>query len=412
MADQPQQPLQIPNLFYNPNPSAGPHFTLGRLPTPAEAAARRQDRERIRRRLAQRRLADSRYRARAAAAAATAAATSASLTALERQFGIHITAIPPILRWLPHWFLQPGLETTVLSLLQDPPKFFECMATFKDIQYAGEATRYLSLAIMILRMRWAFKRLANAAIIRSINRRRPLPQTDSITLEPMTNPVVVYSVPTRWRYAYDPTSLIAHIRTQLSTCLYGYPDPQAPRNPITNVEFTLAQLHSVYMQLMARGKMCWQLGAYLAERASLVTYSRQYVVPIYRHDCVREALDATNLDGTTAVSEFIYNTVSSMSGVNVGHIYVTLEQAFYSPRLRSHPYLYAWRKLYARTMVECSSISVDTLVLMHGSDTSITEIGDMASKLVRCFPAFFEEVRDILKEEQVERAARARVERQ
>jgi hypothetical protein len=404
MADQPQQPLQIPNLFYNPNLSAGPHFTLGRMPTRAEAAARRQDRERIRRRLAQRRLAASRYRARVA--------TATSLTALERQFGIHITAIPPILRWLPRWFLQPGLETTVLSLLQDPPKFFECMLTFKDVQYAGEATRYLSLAIMILRMRWAFKRLANAVILRSINRRRPLPQIDPITLEPMTNPVVVYSVPTRWRYAYDPTPLIAHIRTQLSTCLYGYPDPQVPRNPNTNVEFTLAQLHSVYMQLMERGKICWQLGAYLNERASLVAYSRQYVVPIYRHDCVREALDVTNLDGTTAVSEFIYNTISAMNGVNVGHIYTTLEQAFYSRRIRSHPYLSAWRKLYIRTLVECSAISVDTLVLMHGSDTAITELGDMTSKLVRCFPAFFEEVRDILKEEQVERATRARAERQ
>lgn len=405
MADQPQQPQQIPNLFYDPHRAPRPAFTLGRLPTPAEAAARRQDRERIRRRLAQRRLAYAQYRARAAA-------TSASLTALEREYGVYITSIPPILRWLPRWFLQPGLETTVLSLLQEPPKFFECMASFKDVQYTGEATRYLSLAIMILRMRWAFKRLANAVILRSINRRRPLPQTDPITLDPMINPVVVYSVPTRWRYAYDATSLIAHIRTQLSTCLYGYPDPQAPRNPITNVEFTHAQLYSIYIQLMARGKMCWQLGAYLSERGNLATYVRQYVVPIYRHDCVREALDETNLDGVTAVNDFVYNTVSGLRGVNVGHICTTIEQALYSPRLRSHPYLSAWRKLYVRSIVECSAISVDTLVLMHGSDTAITELADMAGKLVRCFPAFFEDLRTSLEEERAQRTARIRRERQ
>ncbi len=405
MANQPPQPQQIPNLFYDPHRAPGPAFTLGRMPTPAEAAARRHDRERIRRRLAQRRLADARYRARAAA-------TAVSLTALEREYGVYITSVPPILRWLPRGFLQPGLETTILSLLQHPPKFFEFMASFKDVQYAGEATRYIHLAIMILRMRWAFKRLVNAAILRSINCRRPLPQTDPITLEPMNNPVVVYSVPTRWRYAYDPTSLIAHIRTQLSTCLYGYPDPQAPRNPITNVEFTHAQLYSIYIQLMARGKMCWHLGAYLSERGNLAIYSRQYVVPIYRHDCVREALDETNLDGATAVNEFVYNTVSGLRGVNVGHICTTIEQALHSPRLRSHPYLSAWRKLYVRTIVECSAISVDTLVLMHGSDAAITELADMAGKLVRCFPAFFDDLRTSLEEERVQRTARARAERQ
>jgi hypothetical protein len=350
--------------------------------------------------------------AAAVAVAATNRFFTHPITATEQQFHTQITSIPPILRWLPQWFLRPGMETITLGLLQHPPTFFDFIFNFQTVQTLSEHTRYLSLAIIILRMRWAFKRLANAFLIRSIDRRCPLSEIDPISLEPMTNPVVIYSVPTRWRYAYDPTSLIAHIRTQLITCLYGYPDPQAPRNPITNLEFTIAQLHSVYMQLMSKGKMCWQLGAYLNERASLVTYSRQYVVPIYRHDCVREALDATNVEGAVSVVEFVYNTVSGLCGVNVGHIYVTLEQAFYSPRLRSHPYLYAWRKLYARTMLECSSISVDTLVLMHGSDTSITEIGDIASKLVRCFPAFFEEVRDILKEEQVERAARARVERQ
>lgn len=414
MADQPPPP-PLTNIFYDPNPNRGPYFTLGPLPTRAEAATRRQDRERIRRRLVQSRLANSRYRARAAAAAAataataaTAAATAISLTDIEHRFGIHITTIPPILRWLPSWFLQPGLETTVISLLQDSPKFFECMATFKDVQYSGEAIRYLSLAIMILRMRWAFKRLVNAAIIRSIDKRRPLPETDPISLEPMTNPIVIYSIPTRWRYAYDATTLIGYIRTQLSACAYGYPEPQIPRNPITNMEFTPAQLYSAYLQLAQRGKLCWQLGAYLAEGANLQRYERQFVVPIYRHDCAREVMDVENIEGAVSIVEFVYNTVSEMAGVNKGHIYVTLEQAFHSPRLRTHSYLSAWRKLYVRSIVECSSVSVDDIVLMHGNETAITELANTAAMLVQCFPAFFEDVRDVLQEEREARASQGR----
>jgi hypothetical protein len=396
MAEQPPPP----NLFYDPNLPPGPYFTLGRMPTREEAAARRRERERAARRVQRLR----RIRSRPAAVAASNSVFLHPITAVEQQFHTEFTSIPLILRWLPRWFLAPGMETGVLGLLQHPPAFFEFMCKFQTVQGLGEHTRYLSLAIMILRMRWAFKRLVNAFLIRSIGRRCPLSDTDPITLEPMTNPVVIYSVPTRWRYAYDPTSLIAHIRTQLSTCIYGYPDPQAPRNPITNVEFTIAQLYSAYLQLMTRGKQCWQLGAYLNEGASIERYSRQFVVPIYRGDCVREALDVTNMDGTVTVSEFVYNTISAMKGVNIGHIYVTLEQAFYLPRLRTHPYLSAWRKLYARSLVECSSISVDMLVLMHGNDASITELAAIANKLVRCFPAFFEDVKPILEQSRVERA--------
>ncbi len=396
MAEQPPPP----NLFYDPNLPPGPYFTLGRMPTREEAAARRRERERAARRVERLR----RMRSRQVVAASNSFFLH-PITAVEQQFHTEITSIPPILRWLPRWFLEPGMETGVLGLLQKPRTFFDFMCNFKSVQSKAEHTRYISLAITILRMRWAFKRLANAFLIRSISRRCPLPDTDPISLEPMTNPVVIYSVPTRWRYAYDPTSLIAHIRTQLSTCIYGYPDPQAPRNPITNVEFTIGQLYSAYLQLMARGKQCWQLGAYLNEGAGIERYSRQFVVPIYRGDCVREALDVTNMDGAVSVSEFVYNTISNMQGVNIGHIYATLEQAFYLPRLRTHPYLSAWRKLYARSLVECSAISVDTLVLMHGNDASITELAAVANKLVRCFPAFFEDVKPILEQARVERAA-------
>ena len=405
MAEQPPPP----NLFYDPNLPPGPYFTLGRMPTREEAAVRRRQRERAVRHVERLRRMHSRP---AVVVAASNRFFTHPITATEQQFHTQVTSIPPILRWLPQWFLRPGMETITLGLLQHPPKFFDFMSKFQTVQNLAEHTRYLSLAIIILRMRWAFKRLANAFLIRSIDRRCPLSEIDPISLEPMTNPVVIYSVPTRWRYAYDPISLIAHIRTQLSACMYGYPDPQAPRNPITNLEFTIAQLYSAYTQLMARGKQCWQLGAYLNEGARIEHYSRQFVVPIYRSDCVREALDVTNVEGTVLVSEFVYNTISNMQGVNIGHIFVTLEQAFYSPRLRTHPYLSSWRKLYVRSLVECSSISVDTLVLMHGNDAAITTLADIANKLVRCFPGFFEDVKPILDQERVERGTQSRARQQ
>ncbi len=403
-----QQPQPTQNLFYDPNLPPGPYFTLGPITRPHRRPHEQQRRQRL--------IARARQRQRIALLTRSLPSPiipqnpHTSLTAIELQFPINFTSLPPILRWLPRWFLKPGIETTILGFLEIPAVFFEFMGKFRDVHYAGETVRYLSLAIMILRMRWAFKCLANAAILRSIDRRRPLPQTDPISLEPMTNPVVIYSVPTRWRYAYDANTLIAYIRTQLSTCMYGYPEPQAPRNPITNVEFTIGQLYSAYIQLAQRGKLCWQLGAYLAEGGRMHMYERQYVVPIYRQDCIREARDPSNLEGATSIVEFIMDTIGGMRGVNVGHIYSVLEPAFYSPRLRNHPYLDAWRKLYARSLVECSAISVDTIVLLHGSEEAVSELAEAANQLVRCFPAFCEDVKPIMDEERAERVSRARAE--
>lgn len=411
MAYQPPlQPQPQTNIFYDPNLPPGPYFTLGRMPSSAEAAARRRQRERQRQREQQHRL----LRPTRPALHFTLPTPSpiSLVTVAERMFEIQLSSVPPVLRWLPNWFLKPGMEIIVLGLLQHPPKFFEFMCNYKGVINASEATRYLSIAITILRMRWAFKRLANVIIVRSINRRRSLPVIDPISLEPMTNPIVIYSISSRWRYAYDATSLIAHIRTQLSNCSYGYPDPQTPRNPITNVEYTIYQLYSAYVQLMTRGKTCWQLGAYLAERGNMEIYTRQFIVPIYRHDCVREVLDVTNMEGAVTIIEFIYNTISEARGVNLGHMYAIFEQAFHSPRLRTHPYLSAWRKLYARSLVECSTISVDRLVLIHGNDKAITELADITGKLVRCFPAFFEDVKSILGEEMLTRATQSRAQQQ
>jgi hypothetical protein len=404
MAQQPP-----PNLFYDPNLPPGPYFTLGPITRPHRSPREQQRRQRLLARARQRRRVEQ-FERTVPPIIFSQLSPQHSLTVVEHQFPIHFTSLPPILRWLPRWFLKPGIETTILGFLEIPAVFFEFMGKFRDVHYAGETVRYLSLAIMILRMRWAFKRLVNAAILRSINRRRPIPQIDPISLEPMNNPVVIYSVGTRWRYAYDPTTLIAYIRTQLSTCMYGYPEPQAPRNPITNMEFTIAQLYSAYMQLAQRGKLCWQLGAYLAEGGRMHMYERQYVVPIYRQDCIREARDPSNLEGATSIVEFITDTIHGMRGVNVGHIYSVLEPAFYSPRLRNHPYLDAWRKLYMRSLVECSAISVDTIVLLHGSEEAVTELAEVANQLVRCFPAFCEDVKPIMDEERAERVAHARTE--
>lgn len=378
MADQP--PTQR-NLFHDPRPP-GTYFTFGRMPTPAEAAARRRAREQI-----QRREQVQRQRRR----------RQELLSTLPTP--LIAAALPPSLRWLPDNFLRPGLETTILSLLQHPHTFFEFIDKYDQFLTTAEKDLYLHLATTILRTRWAFKRLVNAAIVRSIDRRCPIGQTDPITLGPLVNPVVIYSIPTRWRYAYDPTSLIAYIRTQLSACSYGYPDPQVPRNPITNMKFTLAQLYSAHMQLAQRGKLCWQLGAYLADGAHMERYVRQYTVALYKQDGVREALDVTSLDGVASIIEFTYTGISALRGINAGQIYVILQQAFHSPRVSTHPYLSAWRALYIQSVLECSSISVDDIMLVYRNDESCRKIVEGMTELVGTFPAFYAEVRTQLERE-------------
>jgi hypothetical protein len=398
---QPQQPQQ---LFTPLEGDSRSYFTMGRPPTATERAYRERARQRElrqRERQRQQRIATA---VRTTIAGIHAPPSSPqqqsliapSITTIERTFAIEFSSIPRILRWLPAGFLRPGLESAVLGLLEHPTKFYDFMTNFKDIQYAGESTRYLSLAIMITRMRWAFKRLACVAIRRSIDRRRPLATTDPITLEPIRNPVIVYDMATRWRYAYDPTSLIAYIRTQLTASMYGYPEPQVPRNPITNMNFTLPQLYSINQQLAMRGKQCWQLGAYLSTGAHMSTYLRQHIVSLYRDDCIREVLEHSNPSGQASLVEFILTALTNIPETNRVQLQLVIEHALELPSTRDHPYLGAWRKLYKRSLIECSSVSIDTLVLIHGDDDSMRELSHVAANLVRCFPQFCADVETII----------------
>ena len=84
--------------------------------------------------------------------------------------------------------------------------------------------------------------------------RRPLNQEDPATLSPPRIPIVLYDWSARGVWSYEAASLRDQISAELTHVSYDFPAAQAPRNPLTNKEFTYGQILSVVRQLRAAVK--------------------------------------------------------------------------------------------------------------------------------------------------------------
>jgi hypothetical protein len=114
-----------------------------------------------------------------------------------------------------------------------------------------------SAYIKEFKLRFIFKRLLSLWRIYKMNKTVTLPHIDPITLSEPTKQILVYDWSVRKKFIFDAKSLSRIIETKLQYSEYGFPVPLYPRNPSNNVEFTYAQLVSIYDQLRDCGELRW-----------------------------------------------------------------------------------------------------------------------------------------------------------
>lgn len=106
------------------------------------------------------------------------------------------------------------------------------------------------------RLRFLFKRLLVLWRINKMNKVYEK-EIDPITLSEPEKEVYVYDWENRRKFIFDAKSLATLIESKLTYQEYGFPVPMYPRNPKNNVEFTYAQLISIYYQLQKQGEIRW-----------------------------------------------------------------------------------------------------------------------------------------------------------
>lgn len=104
----------------------------------------------------------------------------------------------------------------------------------------------------------AFRRFLHKWRIKNIDKKYTR-EIDPITLCYPENEVILYDLPNRKKTIFNASSLSLHIETNLLHNDAGFPVPQKPRNPWTNVEFTYDQMISIYLQIKNHNKLKWGL---------------------------------------------------------------------------------------------------------------------------------------------------------
>ena len=124
-----------------------------------------------------------------------------------------------------------------------------------------------------IQARWAFRRLVIAFKLRKC---KLMNETDPITLEDFTQPIDIITFQTKSIHRFEAKSIAKAWRRNLLNHDGVFPEPRMPTNPLTNLSFSLFQIHSVCKQLQAKGQMDWVLDSFRSCGYDLERWQQKY----------------------------------------------------------------------------------------------------------------------------------------
>jgi hypothetical protein len=141
------------------------------------------------------------------------------------------------------------------------------------------------------KLRFCLKSFLNRIRLRKFTYANDL---DPVTFEEPKNVVQVIDWTQKRTYRFEAATLLGDIRTRLQHHDYTFPEPLFPRNLVTNLDFTLFQVMTVYQQLLRFGYMHWTLeclryAEYNITKFALLNYKQLCIKAL--HQCVYDEND-------------------------------------------------------------------------------------------------------------------------
>jgi hypothetical protein len=164
--------------------------------------------------------------------------------------------------------------TIGFQLMNQDPSIRACWEARKVPKGCPESSKVYARAIVkMLQHRQLFRRFVHrwrASRLRAMN------TEDCITLEPVKNPIWIVDWEQRTKTAFEAQTLHKDITERLMFHDGFFEDPQLPRNPMTNLPLTQAQILSVWDQISRAGipvstafvlfrRARWSMDTYLTE---------------------------------------------------------------------------------------------------------------------------------------------------
>lgn len=219
----------------------------------------------------------------------------------------------------------------------------ELLAPHVPPYFAQLQARLIKHLIVLTRMRHSFRRLAGRFLQAAINR-QPLAQTDSITLEPIVQPLTVYDMTHRCRHCFEAKPLMIHIHNQLLYSAGGFNSSQMPRNPLTNLPFRLEQLTSIVAQLKSYGHVTWPILAFAQTNFAIAKF-RILHEPALRYTAI---MNYIYVEPPQYVAEELVDFIIVYANIHKSPLLTTDINmlTFAATHFSADPYLMCWRRLY------------------------------------------------------------------
>ncbi len=206
--------------------------------------------------------------------------------------------------------------------------------------FIGFQRRIIEVGIIAMRLRRAFRTLLHHWLWRKAER-NALPDNDIISMMPYRRPIVIYDMLQRRRYKFEAAMIVEHICKQLEYINYGFVGSLWPRNPITNLHFSSAQLYVIYKEALRQGCARSTFCAFYEVNFNMTAFYNTYSSAIATNYNVYNVRQVKNEDG----HEILLDFMAECANDNLKPIHAKIMNMFEwaIDKIPDHPYFKAWR---------------------------------------------------------------------
>ncbi len=209
--------------------------------------------------------------------------------------------------------------------------------------FIGFQRRIIEVGIIVMRLRRAFRTLLHHWLWRKAER-CALPDNDIITMMPYRRPIIIYDMLQRRRYKFEAATIVEHIRKQLEYVNYGFVQPLWPRNPITNLHFSSAQLYVIYKEALRQGCANSVFSGFYEVHFNMTAFFNTYGQALVTNYNINNVRQVSNDDGHDILIEFMLECAENNATPIHPKIINIFEWAI--QRKPEHPYFKKWRSAY------------------------------------------------------------------
>lgn len=191
------------------------------------------------------------------------------------------------------WSVETPLQTSFRHLLP-----------FTPIRWFSQRKKELQAYIRKEReLKWKFKRLVSIWLYKKYATKL-FNTEDPVTLMEPEKPILLFIPNQRGTYIFELSSITKAINTSLVSHEYLFPRSSMPRNPLTNIPFTEAQLVELIRCIRCYGKSSWAIEGFREHNFIIPKFKLKFHNTI-QHNALKEYLKSNSDEAYEHFTDFI-----------------------------------------------------------------------------------------------------------